>query len=146
MSLIQYHSARIINPGEFDNESFITREIEEGVSAIVGRLKNAKADMMISQAYRFDKALFSPDEARAWLKRKEITVVEFLPAKEEVKPELKIESALEMKAGARHSTRDMELINTAHRKIREVAQHLRDLGAMSKPGYKADDGVPEEWT
>lgn len=72
-----FHSARVRDPKSFQPDSMRTIAIsaEKGITAIVGRLKEAKTTTI--QAYRFEKKLFTVAEAKAWLKRKRIKVISF---------------------------------------------------------------------
>lgn len=76
-----YHAARIINPDEFEQDSFRTKEITEGVEIIIGKLKNGNGSM-VTQAYHFNKDNYTADEAKAWLKKHDIKYIEFTPATE----------------------------------------------------------------
>ena len=82
MPLPNEHSARVRNPGAFQEGSF--RRITlggkgSGVSAIIGKLKGQTTTT--TQTYRFDKTKFTAAEAKAWLKKNDIKTIEFEPAK-----------------------------------------------------------------
>lgn len=68
------HSARIVDPEEFEKNSFRTKEVAPGVSIIVG--KKTGSNSMSVQAYRFDAAKFSFEQVKTWLKKHEITPTE----------------------------------------------------------------------
>jgi hypothetical protein len=120
------HAARVINPGEFQEETFRRKEIAPGVSIIIGKLKGK--DSMVTQAYRFDKSKFTADEAKAWLKKNNVTTVEFSPAETK-----------EVKIGARHSKTDQEIINSVHQMATQICQHMESLGALSEEPPKDID-------
>lgn len=73
------HAARVREPGDFKDGSFRRKKITEGVSIIVGKLKEGDGSM-VTQAYRFDKDKFSEQAARAWLKENEVKTKSFEPA------------------------------------------------------------------
>lgn len=75
------HAARIIDPAKFDPDSFRRKEIAAGVNIIIGKLKGETT--MTAQAYRFDNAKFTPDEAKKWLKDNNIKNISFEPSMEE---------------------------------------------------------------
>jgi hypothetical protein len=75
------HAARINSPLRFIDGSFRTKRIANGVSIIVGRLITNNSGGMTVQAYRFDKTIFTADEARRWLKDHKINYLSFEPAK-----------------------------------------------------------------
>jgi hypothetical protein len=71
MPFPNFHSARVVNPDQFDN--FATKEISDGINLILG-IKNGKSE---SQAYRFNKDKFTVEQAKAWLKEHNIKVILF---------------------------------------------------------------------
>jgi hypothetical protein len=60
-----YHRARIEDPGRFRPDSFRSKWIADGVLVVVG--KRPRARKTEAQAILFDKAKFTPDDARAWI-------------------------------------------------------------------------------
>lgn len=78
-------AARCIEPSKFVQNSFRRKEITDGVSAIMGHLKN-EATMTI-QAYRFAKDKFTPEEAKAWLKKNNVKYIDFEPYAQLAEPE-----------------------------------------------------------
>ena len=72
------HSARVRDPGDFQPDSFRRKNIARGVDIIMGRLKGETT--MMTQAYRFDKTVFTAAEAKAWLKKNNIHYISFEPA------------------------------------------------------------------
>jgi len=69
------HSARIIDPGKFEKESFRRKNIEKGIDIIIGKLKGQSS--MTTQAYRFDAKIFTTTEAKKWLKDHKIDYISF---------------------------------------------------------------------
>lgn len=69
------HSARIINPDEFQEDSFRRKKIEEGISIIIGKIKGETKTT--TQAYRFNKDVFTAGEAKKWLKDHDIDFISF---------------------------------------------------------------------
>lgn len=59
---------RVQNPDKFSK--FRYKEITEGVSIVVGKLKDT--DKWETQAYRFNRETFSPSEATEWLNKHDI--------------------------------------------------------------------------
>lgn len=72
------HAARVVDPGKFEPDSFRRKEITDGVSIILGKLKGESS--MSAQAYRFDKTKFTSAEAKKWLKDNNIKYIDFEPA------------------------------------------------------------------
>lgn len=70
-------SARVIDPSKFEQDSFRRKELTKGVSAIMGHLKGEST--MTIQTYRFAKSDFTPEEAKAWLKKNNIKYISFEP-------------------------------------------------------------------
>jgi hypothetical protein len=62
------HAARVKNPGLFKDDGWARKEITPGVSIIFGHLKkpakSSSPDATTTQAYRFDKAKFTAEQAR----------------------------------------------------------------------------------
>jgi PBSX family phage portal protein len=75
-----YHRARVVDPGKFQSDSLRTIWISqnEGIKAIVGRLKNATKTTI--QAYLFDKTKWTTAKAKQWLKDHDVKTVEFVEA------------------------------------------------------------------
>lgn len=72
------HSARIVDPSKFKQDSFKRINITTGIDAIIGRLKGETTTT--TQAYRFDKDKFTVAEAKKWLRDHDITFIRFEPA------------------------------------------------------------------
>ena len=72
------HAARIIEPSEFDPDSFSTINISDGIDSIIGRLKGETKTT--NQSYRFDKDKFTVPESKQWLMDHNITWILFEPA------------------------------------------------------------------
>lgn len=62
------HAARQKSPGDFKKDSFRTASLNfpKGITAIIGVPKGSNKTEI--QSIRFDKKLWSPAEARKWLK------------------------------------------------------------------------------
>jgi hypothetical protein len=60
------HAARMRNPGDFQADSFRSKEMAPGVTMVMGKLKGE--DTMTGQAMRFDKDKFTAAEAKTWMK------------------------------------------------------------------------------
>lgn len=69
------HSARIIEPSKFQQDSFRRKNIADGIDIIIGRLKGETTTT--TQAYRFDKEKFTAAEAKKWLKDHDVDYIEF---------------------------------------------------------------------
>lgn len=132
------HVAMIIKEQEFDPATFETKNVADGVDVTSGKLK--RTGVVVPQSYAFDHVKLTPYGAEKWLKKNEVTVAEFVAAKEEAE---EIPVVGEIKAGARHSARDMELIRKAHSSARDIVKHMKELGGMA---YKSEDedGL-EDW-
>lgn len=72
------HAARIINPSEFQQNSFRRINIKTGIDAIIGKLKGKSTTT--TQAYRFDKKVYTVEQAKKWLKDNKIKYISFEPA------------------------------------------------------------------
>lgn len=75
------HAARIISPSDFIDGSFRRKSIKQGITIIVGKLKDDSGSMRI-QAYRFNVRFFTASAAKEWLKEHEVEYMSFEPAKE----------------------------------------------------------------
>lgn len=69
------HAARLKNPGSFQAGSFRRIPVTRGVFAIIGRLPGQTTTT--TQAYRFDKNVFTADEAKKWLKDNDVEYIRF---------------------------------------------------------------------
>lgn len=72
------HSARIVDPNKFEEFRRVNDEFGKGIDVIFG-LRESKGSMV--QAIRFDKDMFTPEEARAWLKDHDFKPILFEDAK-----------------------------------------------------------------
>lgn len=57
----------MVDPSRFEPESMRSKDLGGGIRLIIGKLKGQTT--MTTQAVRFDKDKFTPEEARAWLKK-----------------------------------------------------------------------------
>lgn len=60
------HAARVKDPSEFEQGTFRRKNIANGVDIIIGKLKGS--DKTEVQTYRFDKKVFTEEQAKEWLK------------------------------------------------------------------------------
>ncbi len=67
-----YHSARVRDPGDFEEDSFRTKELPDskGIIIIIGKLKGE--DTTTVQAYRFPVENYTEEEAKKWLEDNDI--------------------------------------------------------------------------
>lgn len=77
------HAARISEPLSQTSGTFARKTIAPGISMILQKPKNATGTSMKTQSYRFGKHQFTPQEAKAWLKSKNISYITFEPASTE---------------------------------------------------------------
>lgn len=95
------HAARIRDPGLFIPSSFRTKNLKDGVRIIIGKLKTG-GENTVTQAYRFSKDKFTPEEVRQWLKDNNVAFIKFEEASEEnMDNELKHYGKLGMRWGSR---------------------------------------------
>lgn len=125
------HAARIKEPGQFDSIRRSNDELGEGVDAIFG----IKGDASEIQAIRFDKAQFTPAEAREWLSDHDFKAIEFEEATEvskNVKPNVleRAKSAVMVIAEALHLNINLE-VNMDELKAQIVAD--------GRFGFSVDD-------
>jgi hypothetical protein len=84
------HAARVRDPGLFQPDSFRSKTLPKseggkgGVRMIMGRLKSGQGTLTV-QAYRFPIDLYTPAEARAWLKKNNVKYIRFEEAAGEKK-------------------------------------------------------------
>ncbi len=78
-----WHSARIVDPDKFQEDSFRRKELDDGIVAIMGKLKGETT--MTIQAIRFDAKKFTVAEAKQWLKDHNFKWILFEEAEEEEK-------------------------------------------------------------
>ena len=72
------HAGRVRDPRFFIKDSFATKVIGNGISIILGKLIGS--DAMVVQAYRFNKAKWTAEAARSWLRKHNIKTILFEPA------------------------------------------------------------------
>ena len=122
------HAARMRDPGDFLEDTFRRKKIADGVSLILGKLKQDGQDgPMTEQAYRFAKDKFTAAEAKKWLKDHDVKSSAF--------EEAASEKALEM------AEKSIELMT-----LREIvsAEFARQFGQGSDSlwaNYVYDDHV-----
>lgn len=73
------HAARIKDPDQYEGFRRMNNELGDGIHIILG-LKGGESEI---QAIRFDKSKYSVDEAKAWLRDNDYSVIKFEPAIEE---------------------------------------------------------------
>lgn len=72
------HAARVIEPSSCEKDSFRRKVITEGVSAILAKMSGS--DKLVVQSYRFAKSKFSPEQAKRWLRRHNVSAIKFEPS------------------------------------------------------------------
>lgn len=76
------HSARVAEPLTQNSGIFARKPIAPGISLITQKPKGDPGASMKAQAYRFGKHQFTPEEAKAWLKKHDISYILFEPARD----------------------------------------------------------------
>lgn len=72
MPFPNFHAARIVDPDKF--ESFATKKLRDGITAIIGIDKQGKTEI---QSVRADKDKFTVSEFKDWLKEHEFKPIDF---------------------------------------------------------------------
>jgi len=75
------HSARVTEPLPQNSAIYATKSIAPGISIILQKPKSDPNASMKVQSYRFGKHQFTPEEAKAWLKKHNISYISFEPAR-----------------------------------------------------------------
>ncbi len=75
-----FHSARVAEPLPQNSGVYATKSIAPGVSIILQKSKGDSNAPMKTQSYRFAKSQFTPEEAKNWLKKHDISYISFEPA------------------------------------------------------------------
>lgn len=75
MPLPNEHSARVREPGDFEQDSFRRKNIADGVDIITGHLKGETT--MTTQTYRLKSDKFTVAEAKKWLKDNNVDYISF---------------------------------------------------------------------
>lgn len=83
MPMPSEHSARIKDPGQYDEFRRENDKFGEGIHAIWGIKGQGEDRKSELQAIRFDAKKFSAEEAKKWLKEHNIEFISFEPASEE---------------------------------------------------------------
>jgi hypothetical protein len=74
------HAARITEPMPSNSAIYARKNIAMGIDIIMQKAKGDLGASMKIQAYRFSKNVFTPDEAKNWLKTHNIKYTLFEPA------------------------------------------------------------------
>ena len=82
MPYLNEHAARVRQRGRFQKETMRSKQIAKGLRIIIGKLKPRGASM-VTQAYRFRKDVWTPAQARKWLREHQIQFIRFDPARKE---------------------------------------------------------------
>lgn len=85
------HAARVAEPLPQNSAIYARKSIAPGISLILQKHKGDSNAPMKSQAYRFAKHQFTPEEAKSWLKSHKIRYVLFEPADQPEKKETRDE-------------------------------------------------------
>ena len=72
MPFPNFHAARIIDPDKF--ESFATKKLTDGITAIIGIDKEGKSEI---QSVRADQSKFTPSEFKDWLEKHDFKPIDF---------------------------------------------------------------------
>lgn len=74
------HSARILDPKDFDKFAFVKDKFGPGIHVNFG-IKDGKA---VVQSIRFDAKKFTPAEVKKWTEKNKFKIIKFLPVKEDM--------------------------------------------------------------
>ena len=122
------HSARINPPGKFEKLRRQNNKFGKGVHAIFGVLKEGGSEV---QAIHFDSDLFTPEQAKEWLKEHDYKPIEFASA---LKEEEEVKEAEEPKQNHRYLAIEMA-----------PSADIQDIGGgLMVPGVKLL--APGTWT
>jgi len=69
------HAARIIDPEQFQPNSFRRKEIKPGLVLITGKIKGKNT--MVGQSYRFNKEKYTETQAKQWLEENKVKNISF---------------------------------------------------------------------
>ena len=72
------HSVRVRSPQSFEKGSFRSKQIKKGLRIILGKLKTS--GKMITQAYRFNKDIYSLQDVKDFVKKNKIKYLKIEPA------------------------------------------------------------------
>lgn len=119
------HSARLRDPGVFEESSFRRINLAPGIDAIIGNLTGQKETT--TQAIRFAKSSFTPEQAQEWLEKHNEKTISFEPASE----------------GKKDAARRVDNIGSFHRAERQPNGFLRVPATITRAGvfeYRQPDG------
>ena len=74
------HAARVAEPLPQNSTVYARKSIAPGISIVLQKSKGDANAPMKAQSYRFGKNQFTPEEAKAWLKKHSISFISFEPA------------------------------------------------------------------
>ena len=74
MPFPNFHAARVRPPGQFSRVR-VLRTLANGVMIYGGPLKSDPGGGTKAQSYRFPRQRFSPEQARAWMRRHGLRVI-----------------------------------------------------------------------
>lgn len=141
MPLPNEHVARVKDPSEFDSETFRSKDVEEGIRIIIGKLKGATddADSMVTESYHFSVDKFTASQAKAWMKDHDISYIKFEPATGEDEEE-QVEEVTEGESNMEEiEKKETKVIATGKEVAPYVAQHKQFAITDFKAG-KMEDG------
>jgi hypothetical protein len=145
------HAARIKDPGAFIPESIRRKNITPGIDIIIGKIKDGDGSME-TQAYRFDKEKYTPEQVKAWLKDHDIKPISFEPASEaskahaadddkDKKPTCHEFETEVFKVGTwngdKYTTADLDDMVTNFSTLKEIVKPPIKLGHTDKAGQPA---------
>ena len=81
------HAARIEQPLPSNSAVYARKSIAPGISIVLQKSKGDGNKPMSAQAYRFNKNQYTPETAKAWLKKHALKFISFEPASEPAKQE-----------------------------------------------------------
>ena len=81
------HAARVSEPLPQNSAIYARKSIAPGISLILQKSKGDANAPMKAQSYRFGKNQFTPEEAKSWLKKHDISIISFEPANTSVAKE-----------------------------------------------------------
>jgi len=138
------HAARITDPGQY--EKFARKNIAPGIDIILG-ISGGKSE---TQAYRFDKNKFAPEEAKQWLKDHNEKYISFEPASEKASLEDKQTFNVDNKEifragtwkGKTYTEKDLDSIVMAYDDLKDKLKIPLKLGHSAEQSLLQQEGFP----
>lgn len=133
-------AVRVRDAGSFDDTSFVSKDIGNGIRIVLGKLKESENDSLVPQSIKFQKPEWDLAKVQAWVSDHQD---QFMPKETNLKKLSGIEVFSAGKwNGDEYSVSDLDAMVEAFKTFKDTMRPYLKLGHNEEQKLLAKDGLP----